>query len=322
MGLPCSGSVELCMISSYLAAYGPSGLKSIAMAVTTACHRGRREGPTASHPRGHGAAKMEPWTATVHRCLRRRWHRPGESPIPPRPHAPPRLSSLCDITHGRIQAKDQWRTVPANLSVPFSTYGADGQPPTVRAVIGDRLPAFVAKTDRRIVTLLAPTQRQERSCVSSRADERIRHGRLSRTRPGRPHSPEESLLSQDQPESHRQEHDCAEHPAKGLSPGRYREPPIRPDSRRHDRAIDPSGRWDGTGAGSPSLRGTATTAGRHLRHDDVARLRAERTSTGSTLGCLDGRRVHQPSLPDTSRSGALVPRRIVDVPLLCERPGP
>jgi hypothetical protein len=58
-----------------------------------------------------------------------------------------RHCSLCDITHGLFTPKPQWRDCAAALPVPFATYHRNDQPDDVRACIGDRLPAVVARTD-------------------------------------------------------------------------------------------------------------------------------------------------------------------------------
>jgi hypothetical protein len=58
-----------------------------------------------------------------------------------------RHCSLCDITHGLFTPKPQWHDCAAALPVPFATYHRNDQPDDVRACIGDRLPAVVARTD-------------------------------------------------------------------------------------------------------------------------------------------------------------------------------
>ena len=58
-----------------------------------------------------------------------------------------RHCSLCDITHGLFSEKSEWRDCRSQLSVQFTTYHRNDQPDDVRAFLGDRLPAIVARTD-------------------------------------------------------------------------------------------------------------------------------------------------------------------------------
>jgi hypothetical protein len=69
-----------------------------------------------------------------------------------------RHCSLCDITHGLFTPKPQWRDGVAALPVPFATYHRNDQPDDVRACIGDRLPAVVARTDDGVRMFVTPTE--------------------------------------------------------------------------------------------------------------------------------------------------------------------
>ena len=53
--------------------------------------------------------------------------------------------ALCDITHGRVRERGDWRVCREQLAVPFVTYHRDDQPAAVRA-LGLRLPVVVAET--------------------------------------------------------------------------------------------------------------------------------------------------------------------------------
>jgi hypothetical protein len=64
--------------------------------------------------------------------------------------------ALCDITHGTLRERDDWKTCRAALPVPFDTFHRNDQPDAVRAVVGDRAPVVVAETDRGFVTVLEP----------------------------------------------------------------------------------------------------------------------------------------------------------------------
>jgi hypothetical protein len=62
--------------------------------------------------------------------------------------------SLCDITHGAVRERSDWRACRDALPVPFDTYHRDDQPDAVRAAAGGRAPVVVAETDAGIVLLL------------------------------------------------------------------------------------------------------------------------------------------------------------------------
>lgn len=62
--------------------------------------------------------------------------------------------ALCDITHGLVRERADWRECRATLPVDFATYHRDDQPDAVRAATGDRAPVLVAETDGGVVVLL------------------------------------------------------------------------------------------------------------------------------------------------------------------------
>ncbi len=62
--------------------------------------------------------------------------------------------ALCDITHGLVRERTDWRAARDDLPVEFVTYHRDDQPDDVRAAIGDRLPAVVAETASGVTLLL------------------------------------------------------------------------------------------------------------------------------------------------------------------------
>src|SRR6478735_10675397 len=45
--------------------------------------------------------------------------------------------ALCDITHGLIRERADWKACRASLPVPFDTFHRDDQPEAVRGAIGD-----------------------------------------------------------------------------------------------------------------------------------------------------------------------------------------
>jgi hypothetical protein len=62
--------------------------------------------------------------------------------------------ALCDITHGLVRERTEWRAARGDLPVEFVTYHRDDQPDDVRVAIGDRLPAVVAETASGVIVLL------------------------------------------------------------------------------------------------------------------------------------------------------------------------
>jgi hypothetical protein len=64
--------------------------------------------------------------------------------------------ALCDITHGSVRERSDWKQCRTSLAVPFDTYHRDDQPDQVRNAAGDQAPAVVADTDRGHVLLLEP----------------------------------------------------------------------------------------------------------------------------------------------------------------------
>lgn len=62
---------------------------------------------------------------------------------------------LCDITHGRVRERADWRAARDHLDVPFATFHRDDQPDTVRDASGGATPVVVAElTDGSVVPLL------------------------------------------------------------------------------------------------------------------------------------------------------------------------
>ncbi len=76
-----------------------------------------------------------------------------------------RHCSLCDITHGSVRQRPEWKTCQAGLPVPFDTYHRNDQPNTIRAASGGHAPVVVAETDAGHVLLL--TARELDACDGS-----------------------------------------------------------------------------------------------------------------------------------------------------------
>ena len=64
--------------------------------------------------------------------------------------------SLCDITHGLLRERADWRECREGLPVPFATFHRDDQPDEVRDVAAGRAPVVVADTDQGPVLVLGP----------------------------------------------------------------------------------------------------------------------------------------------------------------------
>ena len=73
--------------------------------------------------------------------------------------------ALCDITHGLVREREDWKRVKADLPVPFATFHRDDRPAEVAAAIGDVAPVVVADTAMGAVRLLGPRELQ--TCTSS-----------------------------------------------------------------------------------------------------------------------------------------------------------
>jgi len=65
-----------------------------------------------------------------------------------------RHCSLCEITHGSVRQRPEWKACQAGLPVPFDTCHRNDQPDTIRAATGGQAPVVVAETDTGHVILL------------------------------------------------------------------------------------------------------------------------------------------------------------------------
>lgn len=67
--------------------------------------------------------------------------------------------ALCDVTHGRIRERGDWRACRERLPVPFVMYHRDGQPAPIREASGGRVPVVTAEmTDGCVVVLMGPDE--------------------------------------------------------------------------------------------------------------------------------------------------------------------
>ena len=73
--------------------------------------------------------------------------------------------SLCDITHGLVRERADWKARKAELPVPFVTFHRNDQPAGIAAAAGNVAPIVVAETAAGSVRLLDPSEL--RACASS-----------------------------------------------------------------------------------------------------------------------------------------------------------
>jgi hypothetical protein len=66
-----------------------------------------------------------------------------------------RHCSLCDITHGSVRERPEWKVLRAGLPVPFDTFHRNDQPSVVRAAADGEAPVVVAETDEGFFVLLS-----------------------------------------------------------------------------------------------------------------------------------------------------------------------
>src|SRR5437763_5438495 len=66
--------------------------------------------------------------------------------------------ALCDITHGLVRERPEWRACRGGLPVPFDTFHRDDQPENVRALLRGAAPAVVAETTAGVELLLEPDE--------------------------------------------------------------------------------------------------------------------------------------------------------------------
>jgi hypothetical protein len=69
-----------------------------------------------------------------------------------------RHCSLCDITHGTLRERAEWRACRGELPIPFDTYHRNDQPEDVRTAVHDVAPVVVAITADGVVGLLGPVE--------------------------------------------------------------------------------------------------------------------------------------------------------------------
>lgn len=86
-----------------------------------------------------------------------------------------RHCSLCEITHGTVRERSDWKACRAGLPVPFDTYHRNDQPTSIRAATNGTAPVVVAETDTDIVVLLTPDDLEACGGSIDRLVEAIEH---------------------------------------------------------------------------------------------------------------------------------------------------
>lgn len=76
--------------------------------------------------------------------------------------------ALCDITHGSIRERSDWKECRSALPVPFDTYHRDDQPEAVRDAAEGTTPVVLAETAVGYVVLLRPDELDR--CAGSVSD--------------------------------------------------------------------------------------------------------------------------------------------------------
>jgi hypothetical protein len=74
--------------------------------------------------------------------------------------------ALCDITHGRVRERADWRTSRDRLPVPFVTFHRDDQPDEVRLAASAGLPVVLGESGDGTLAVLAGPEVLE-SCAGS-----------------------------------------------------------------------------------------------------------------------------------------------------------
>ena len=72
-----------------------------------------------------------------------------------------RHCSLCEITHGSVRERPDWKRCRAGLPVQFDTFHRNDQPDTVRAAANGSAPVIVAETDTTAVLLVSAAELEE-----------------------------------------------------------------------------------------------------------------------------------------------------------------
>lgn len=82
--------------------------------------------------------------------------------------------ALCDITHGSVRERADWKACRADLGVDFDTYHLDDQPEAIRALTSGTAPVVVAETSVGHLMLLGPDELEACGAAPAALAERLR----------------------------------------------------------------------------------------------------------------------------------------------------
>jgi len=66
--------------------------------------------------------------------------------------------ALCDITHGKLRERSDWKECRDSLPVPFETFHRNDMPRDVRAAAQGTMPVVVARSGEGVTVLLGPEE--------------------------------------------------------------------------------------------------------------------------------------------------------------------
>lgn len=90
-----------------------------------------------------------------------------------------RHCSLCEITHGSVRQRPEWKACQDGLPVRFDTYHRNDQPDAIRAAADGQAPVVIAEMDTGHVVLLAAAELEACDGSIDRLVEAIERSALS-----------------------------------------------------------------------------------------------------------------------------------------------
>lgn len=82
--------------------------------------------------------------------------------------------ALCDITHGSVRERADWKECRSGLGAAFDTYHLDDQPEAVRSLTSGVAPVVVAETSIGHIMLLGPDELEACAADPSALADRLR----------------------------------------------------------------------------------------------------------------------------------------------------
>lgn len=84
--------------------------------------------------------------------------------------------ALCDVTHGKVRERADWRECRGQLAAPFVTYHRNDQPSALRLTTRDAAPVVAARVDQDYVVVLTAEEIAACDGAPDRLVEAIRAG--------------------------------------------------------------------------------------------------------------------------------------------------